>query len=98
MSAEGIDLCTFTKNRLPVQVRYDRTACDAWFQCTEEWDEFEMNLAEGKADLAGAEADEDGLFVREVPEDAEELAKAAAESCPVDAITIIEDGEQTIPE
>lgn len=86
------------KNHLSVQVKYDRTACDAWFQCAEEWDEFEMNLGEGKADLAGSEADEDGFFVREVPEDAEDLAKAAAEACPVDAISIIEDEEQTIPE
>lgn len=81
-----------------MKVEYDRVACNAWFQCVQEWDAFEMNMAEGKAEFEGAEETEDGLFVREVPEGAEEKAKAAAETCPVDAIVVYEDGEQIVPE
>lgn len=52
-----------------------------------------MNLSEGKADLVSAEEIEDGMFVREVPEEATEQVKAAAEACPVDAIAVIEDDQ-----
>lgn len=81
-----------------MKVEYDRLACSAWFQCVQEWDAFQMNMAAGKADLEGADETEDGVFVREVPEGAEDEAVAAAESCPVNAITVYEDGEQVAPE
>jgi ferredoxin len=81
-----------------MRVEYDRTACTGWFQCIQEWDALSMNMAEGKADFDGAEERESGVFVRDVPEDAEAAAKAAAESCPVDAIAVYEDGEQIVPD
>lgn len=77
-----------------MRIEYDRLACAGWFQCVQEWEAFDMNMAEGKADLDGAEEPETDVFVREVPKDAETAAKAAAESCPVDAITVYEDGER----
>jgi ferredoxin len=81
-----------------MKVKYDRMACDGWFQCTQEWDAFEMDPISGKADLDGSEANSDDLFVRSVPEGSEDAAKAAAEACPVDAIKVYnEDGEQIIP-
>lgn len=73
-----------------MQIRYDRMACSGWFQCVQEWDAFEMNTAEGKADLAGSEEVPDGVFVREVPEEYEDEAREAVKACPVDAISIEE--------
>ncbi len=80
-----------------MKVEYDRNACSGWFQCVQEWSAFEMNMAEGKADFSGADQ-ENGVFVRDVPDGKEDEAKAAAESCPVDAIAVYQDGEQIIPE
>jgi ferredoxin len=81
-----------------MKVEYDRNACTGWFQCVQKWDALSMNVAEGKADFEGAEEDEDGLLVRDVPEDAEDAATEAAEACPVDAIVVYENGEQIVPE
>jgi ferredoxin len=75
-----------------MKVKYDRNSCSAWFQCVQKWDAFQMNMAEGKADLDGAHETDDGIYVRDVSEDAKEAAKSAAETCPVDAITVSEDG------
>ncbi len=59
---------------------------------------FRGGQSEGKAVLEGSDETEDGVFVREVPEDEELDAKFAARTCPVDAITIYDDdGEQLIP-
>jgi ferredoxin len=81
-----------------MEVKYDRMACDGWFQCTQEWDAFEMDPIAGKADLEGSKVNPDDLLVRSVPEEHEDAAKAAAESCPVDAIKIYnKDGEQIVP-
>lgn len=81
-----------------MKVEYDRVACGGWFQCVQKWDAFDMDVVEGKADLQDAEEVEDGLFVREVPVDAEEEVVVAAESCPVDAIVVIDDeGTQIHP-
>lgn len=55
-----------------------------------------MNLGEGKADLVDADEIEEGVFEREVPEGEEDAARTAAESCPVDAITIVEEGEEVV--
>ena len=82
-----------------MRIEYDRDTCIGMFQCVEEWDAFEKNLDDGKADLAGSEEsdEEAGLFVREVPEDAELDAKFAARACPVDAIAVYDDdGEQVV--
>jgi ferredoxin len=81
-----------------MRVEYDRSACSGWFQCVQEWDAFSMNVAAGKADFEGAEENDAGVMVRDVPEGAEEEAKAAAEECPVDAIIVYEDGTQVAPE
>ncbi len=81
-----------------MRVEYDRDTCIGMFQCTAEWDAFERDEDAGKAVLVDAEGDEEGLFVREVPEGAELDAKFAARSCPVEAITVYDDdGEQLIP-
>ncbi|MDY6818990.1 MAG: ferredoxin [Halobacteriales archaeon] len=81
-----------------MRIEYDRDTCTGMFQCIHEWDAFIENLEAGKADLEGAEEIEDGIFAREIPEDAELDAKFAARTCPVDAITVYDDdGEQLIP-
>lgn len=74
-----------------MRIEYNRQACSGWFNCVKWWDEFSMDIESGKAEFARAEEVEEGVFVREVPEDQEEYAREAAESCPVDAIEIIED-------
>jgi ferredoxin len=81
-----------------MRIEFDRDTCIGMFQCTAEWDAFEKDTDAGKADLAGSEEDEDGVFVREVPDGEELDAKFAARSCPVDAIAVYDDdGEQLIP-
>ncbi len=81
-----------------MRIEYDRDTCIGMFQCVAEWDAFEEDREAGKAVLTGSEDVEDGVFVREVPEEAEFDAKFAARACPVDAITVYDDdGEQVIP-
>lgn len=81
-----------------MRVEYDRDTCIGMFQCVDEWEGFEKNLDAGKAELVDGEETDDGVFVREVPEDAELDAKFAARVCPVDAIRIVDDdGEQLVP-
>jgi ferredoxin len=79
-----------------MKVRYDRDTCIGMFQCVAEWDAFTEDEDAGKAILEDSEEVEDGIFEREVPEDAELDAKFAARACPVDAIEIYEDGEQIV--
>ena len=80
-----------------MKIRYDRDTCIGMFQCVDEWDAFEKNLDDGKADLAGAEEVEDGIFEVEVPDDAEFDAEFSARVCPVDAIELYDDdGEQVV--
>lgn len=82
-----------------MKVEYDRDACAGWFQCVQKWNKFEMNMGAGKADLEGGEDQGAGIVVRAVPEDQEADAIAAAESCPVDAIVVLDaDGNQIAPE
>jgi ferredoxin len=81
-----------------MKIEYDRETCIGMFQCVDEWDAFEKNLDDGKADLVDAEEVEEQVFVREVPEDVEFDAEFAARVCPVDAIKVYDDdGEQLIP-
>jgi len=81
-----------------MRIEFDRDTCIGMFQCVAEWDAFERDEDDGKADLAGSEEREGDLFVREVPEDEELDAKFAARSCPVDAITVYdENDEQLVP-
>jgi ferredoxin len=80
-----------------MRIEYDRDTCIGMFQCVAEWDAFEEDKDAGKAVLRGAEETDDGVFVREVPDDAELDAKFAARSCPVDAIAVYDDdGEQVV--
>jgi ferredoxin len=80
-----------------MHVEFDRDTCIGMFQCVDEWDAFEKNLDDGKADLAGGEERDADVFVREVPEDAEFDAEFAARVCPVDAIRLFDDdGEQVV--
>ena len=80
-----------------MQIRLDRNTCIGMFQCVAEWEDgFEEDQDEGKVDLLESDEIEDGVFEREVPEDAELDAKFAARACPVDALAIYEDGEQTV--
>lgn len=81
-----------------MRIEYDRDTCIGIYQCVDEWDAFEKDMDAGKADLVGAEEDEEGRFVREVPEGEEFDAEMAARVCPVDAITLYDDdGEQVVP-
>ena len=80
-----------------MRIEYDRETCIGMFQCVDEWDAFEKNMDEGKADLVESEEREADVFVREVPEDAEFEAEFAARVCPVDAIRLFDDdGEQVV--
>jgi len=80
-----------------MRIEYDRDTCIGMFQCVAEWDEFERDSDAGKAVLVDSEEADEGVFVREVPEDAELDAKFAARSCPVDAIEVYDDdGEQVV--
>ena len=78
-----------------MHVEFDRDTCIGMFQCVEEWDAFEENRDEGKADLAGSDGDGD-VFVREVPEDDRFDAEYAARVCPVDAIALYDDDGERI--
>ena len=80
-----------------MKIEFDRNTCTGMFQCVHEWEAFEQNLDAGKADLEGAEEVADGIYVREVPEDAEFEAKMAARVCPVEAIAVYDDDEQIVP-
>ncbi|MGQ4557091.1 ferredoxin [Halobellus sp. GM3] len=79
-----------------MKIRYDRDTCIGMFQCVEEWDAFEKNLDDGKADLSGATAVEDEVFELEVPDGEELDAEFAARSCPVDAIELYDDDSEQV--
>ena len=80
-----------------MRIEFDRDTCVGMYQCVAEWDAFERNRDDGKADLKGAEEVEPDLFSLEVPDDAELDAKFAARTCPVDAIRLYDDdGEQVV--
>jgi len=81
-----------------MRIEFDRDTCIGMFQCVEAWDAFVADEDAGKAVLEDGEEVEDGLFAREVPEDADLDAKFAARTCPVDAIAVFDDeDEQVIP-
>jgi ferredoxin len=80
-----------------MHVEFDRDTCIGMYQCVAEYDAFEKNPDEGKADLAGAEEVEPDLFELAVPEGAALDAEMAARACPVDAIALYDDdGEQVV--
>ena len=80
-----------------MKIRYDRDTCIGMFQCVAEWDGFEKDENAGKAILTDSEEVEDGIFEREIPEDAAFDAQFAARVCPVDAIEVYDDdGEQLV--
>ena len=80
-----------------MKVEFDRDTCIGMFQCVAEWDSFEKDMDDGKADLRDSEETEEDIFVAEVPEGEELDAKFAARACPVDAIAVYDDdGEQLV--
>jgi len=80
-----------------MRVKFDRDTCIGMFQCVAEWDAFEKDLDDGKADLNGAEETDEDVFEVEVPDDEEFDAKFAARVCPVDAIEVYDDdGDQVV--
>ena len=80
-----------------MHVKFDRDTCVGMFQCVAEWDAFEKDLNDGKADLRGSEEEDEGVFVVDVPDGEEFDAKFAARVCPVDAIEVYDDdGEQVV--
>ncbi|QLC33407.1 ferredoxin [Halarchaeum sp. CBA1220] len=81
-----------------MRVEFDRDACIGMFQCAAEWEAgFEVDRDAGKAVLVDGEEVDDGVFARDVPEDAELDAKFAARACPVDAIAVYDDdGERVV--
>ncbi|XVH32787.1 ferredoxin [Haloferacaceae archaeon DSL9] len=80
-----------------MQIEFDRDTCIGMYQCVDEWEAFEKNMDDGKADLAGSEEVDDDTFVLEVPEGEEFDAEFAARVCPVDAIRLYDDdGEQVV--
>lgn len=80
-----------------MRVKFDRDTCIGMFQCVAEWDGFEKDMNDGKADLVGGEEETEDVFVVDVPDGEELDAKFAARVCPVDAIEVYDDdGEQIV--
>ena len=79
-----------------MRVEFDRFTCTGMFQCIHEWDAFTQDLDAGKAVLEGAERAEDDVWVLEVPEGEEFEAEMAARVCPVDAISVYDDGGERL--
>ena len=80
-----------------MQIEFDRDTCIGMFQCVAEWDGFEKDEDAGKAVLLDGEEVDSDTFVAEVPTDEELDAKFAARVCPVDAISVYDDGERLVP-
>lgn len=79
-----------------MRIEFDRNTCIGMFQCVDEWDGFEKNMDDGKADLLDGEEESEDVFVVEVPEDETFEAEFAARVCPVDAIALYDDDEQIV--
>ena len=79
-----------------MRIEFDRDTCIGMFQCVAEWDGFEKDETAGKAILVGGEETEPDTFSVEIPSDQEMDAKFAARACPVDAISVYDDGEKII--
>jgi len=80
-----------------MKIEFDRDTCIGMFQCVDEWDGFEKDMDDGKADLLDSEETEEDIFVAEIPEGEEFDAQYAARVCPVDAIRVYDDdGEQIV--
>jgi len=77
-------------------VKFDRDTCVGMYQCVAEWDAFEKNMNDGKADLRGSEEEAEEQFVVEVPDGEEFDAKFAARVCPVDAIEVYDDDDEQV--
>lgn len=73
-------------------IRYDRSNCEGFFVCNAvDPDNFEEVEGEQVVDLICGEEVEDGIWEKTIEgEEAIELAKQAAQGCPVDVIQVIE--------
>lgn len=74
-----------------MKIEFKRHVCTGWFQCVQKWDEFEMNVVEGKADLPNGEKVSEHTFVLDVPEGEQERARATVDACPTNAIVLHDD-------
>ncbi|MFP4625520.1 MAG: ferredoxin [Natronomonas sp.] len=79
-----------------MRIEFDRDTCIGMFQCVAEWDGFEKDETAGKAILVDGEETAPDTFSVEIPADQEMDAKFAARACPVDAISVYDDGEKII--
>ena len=81
-----------------MKVRYDYDSCASFHLCVSEWDAISEEQNGSKIEIEGT-TETDGAFVRELSQDEEEAAIAAAKACPVDAIVIEDaDGNQIGPD
>ena len=74
-----------------MKIEFDRYTCTGMFQCVHEWEGFQKNLKQGKADLRDSIEEGEDIFIMEVPEGEEFEAEMAARVCPVDAIKLYDD-------
>lgn len=74
------------------KIVYDRKNCEGFLVCVSTAPEDFEEADDGLADLIkGAEQDEEGLFVKEIPDDRVDEAISAAEGCPADVIKVVDD-------
>jgi ferredoxin len=79
-----------------MHVEFDRETCTGIFNCVHEWEKFIEDRDAGKAILVGSDEIESNRYVRDVPDGEEFDAEMAARVCPVDAITVYDDGGQQL--
>ena len=80
-----------------MKIEFDRYTCTGMFQCVHEWEVFQKNLKQGKADLRNSIEERENIFTIEVPKGEEFEAEMAARVCPVDAIKLYDDeGNQIV--
>lgn len=74
------------------KVVYDKKNCDGFFICSAQAPElFEELDEENKVDLIDGDEISEDLFEREIGEELEDAAIAAADGCPVDVIKVLDD-------
>tara|TARA_B100001013_G_C24480326_1_gene390999 strand:- start:222 stop:464 length:243 start_codon:yes stop_codon:yes gene_type:complete len=74
-----------------MKIEFDRYTCTGMFQCVHEWEAFQKNLKQGKADLINSIEERENILTIEVPKGEEFEAEMAARVCPVDAIKLYDD-------
>lgn len=73
------------------KISFDRESCIGCGACAAVYPErFEFNAEDGKSSLKNSKRNEKGFFEIEIEDKELETAKNAAESCPVNAIHLVE--------